>query len=139
VLLDARIGAVKAVLKLTPDQEKLWDPVEALIRKAAAAYAQHAQEVRERVAQSADEGVHAFDPVAKLRRQADRLTERAAFMREFADAAAPLYASLSEDQKRRALLLINRARGDMTGMGEMDRRGLRRGGLLGPDMMDWRG
>ena len=29
VLLDARIGAIKAVLKLTPDQEKLWAPVEA--------------------------------------------------------------------------------------------------------------
>jgi zinc resistance-associated protein len=136
VLLDARIGAVRAVLKLTPDQEKLWEPVEALIRKTAAARAQRAQEMRDRMAQPGDGSAPAYDPIARLRKQADRLTARAALMHEFADTAAPLYASLSEDQKRRALLLINRARDAMTGI---DRRGMRRGGLVEPDMMDWRG
>ena len=32
---DARIAAVKAGLKLTPDQEKLWPPVEAAVREFA--------------------------------------------------------------------------------------------------------
>src|SRR6202161_4954436 len=32
---DARIAAVKAGLKLTPDQEKLWPPVEAAARDFA--------------------------------------------------------------------------------------------------------
>src|SRR3981189_2446225 len=32
---DARIAAVKAGLKLTPDQEKLWPPVEAAVRDLA--------------------------------------------------------------------------------------------------------
>ena len=32
---DARIAAVKAGLKLTPDQEKLWPPVEAAVRDFA--------------------------------------------------------------------------------------------------------
>ena len=30
---DARIAAVKAGLKLTPDQEKLWPPVESAVRE----------------------------------------------------------------------------------------------------------
>ena len=32
---DARIAAVNAGLKLTPDQEKLWPPVEAAVRDFA--------------------------------------------------------------------------------------------------------
>ena len=34
-LTDARIAAVHAGLKLTPDQEKLWPPVEAAVRDFA--------------------------------------------------------------------------------------------------------
>ena len=38
-LTDARIGIVKAALQLTPEQEKLWPPVEEAIRaKAEAKY-----------------------------------------------------------------------------------------------------
>ena len=33
--VDAKIAAVKAGLKLTPDQEKLWPPVEAAVRDFA--------------------------------------------------------------------------------------------------------
>src|SRR5215468_12152639 len=33
--VDARIAAVHAGLKLTPDQEKLWPPVEAAVRDFA--------------------------------------------------------------------------------------------------------
>jgi hypothetical protein len=153
VFLDARIGGIKAVLKLTADQEKLWEPVEAIIRKGAALRVQRIQEMRERMAQFREGMQPALDPVARLRLQADRLTARAGLMREFADAAAPLYASLSDDQKRRVSLLINRARGDMMGMGGgdgmgdgQDGRGMgmgRRGmapGMMGPIMMgDWRG
>jgi LTXXQ motif family protein len=152
VFLDARIGGIKAVLKLTADQEKLWEPVETIIRKGAALRVQRIQEMRERMAQFREGMQPALDPVARLRLQADRLTVRAGLMREFADAAAPLYASLSDDQKRRVSLLINRARGDMMGMGgdgmgdSQDDRGMggmgRRGmgpGMMGPVMRDWRG
>src|SRR5712664_340836 len=34
-LTDARIAAVKTGLKLTPEQEKLWPPVEAAVRDLA--------------------------------------------------------------------------------------------------------
>ena len=37
VVTDARIGVVKAALQLTPEQEKLWPPVEEAIRARAEA------------------------------------------------------------------------------------------------------
>jgi hypothetical protein len=37
VLTDVRIGIVKATLQLTPEQEKLWPPVEEAIRARAQA------------------------------------------------------------------------------------------------------
>ena len=37
VVTDARIGIVKAALQLTPEQEKLWPPVEDAIRARAEA------------------------------------------------------------------------------------------------------
>ncbi|MBV9520659.1 MAG: Spy/CpxP family protein refolding chaperone [Hyphomicrobiales bacterium] len=141
VLLDARIGAIKAALKLSPDQEKLWDPVEAAIRKNAALRDQRLQEMRNRAAENRDALAPAFDPIARLRNEANRMAARAGRMREFADAAAPLYASLSDDQKRRAFLLLNRSRIDVLGLGEGGTgRGFgRHGASPGESMLDWRG
>jgi LTXXQ motif family protein len=140
VLLDARVGAIKAALKLTPDQEKLWDPVEAFIRKVAALRDQRTEEMRERMAQMREGMPPVFDPIARLRARADRVATRAGLMREFADAAAPLYASLSDDQKRRVFFLIRHARGGMgmdmlrgpgMGRGGMGENGMGRGGMGG--------
>ncbi len=141
VLLDARIGAIKAALKLSPDQEKLWEPVEAAIRKNAASRDQTMQEMRDRMAQSREAMHPMFDPIARLRHEADRMAARAGRMREFADAAAPLYASLSDDQKRRAFLILNRSHGDLLGLGDggMGQGFGRRGAGSGAGMMDWRG
>jgi len=141
VLLDARIGAIKAALRLSPDQEKLWAPVEAAIRKNAALRDQSMQEMRDRMAQSREAMRPAFDPIARLRNDADRMAARAGRIRDFADAAAPLYASLSEDQKRRAFLILNRNHGDPFGLGEEGAgQGFgRRGGGSGFGMLDWRG
>ena len=136
VFLDARIGAIKAVLKLSGDQEKLWEPVEAFIRKGAAMRAQRAQEMRDRMAEPAI-GQPGLDPIAKMRKKADFMTERGAFLRAFADAAAPLFASLTEEQKRRAILLMQRGRSDVMGAGWAGRRGPQ-GGLIEPDF-DWPG
>jgi hypothetical protein len=139
VLLDARIGAIKAALKLSPEQEKLWGPVEAAIRKNAALRDQTTQEMHDRMAQSRE--AMRPDPIARLRHQADRMTAHAGRMREFADAAAPLYASLSDDQKRRAFLLLNRSHDDLLGLGEGGRgQGFgRHGSGSGMGMLEWRG
>jgi len=148
VLLDARIGAIKAVLKLTPDQEKLWDPVETFLRKRAALHSQRVQEMRERVTQLRDGVGPVFDPIVRMRSEADRMSADATLMREFANAAAPLYTALNDDQKRRVFLLLKRDRGSMRLMGNdgmddgMASPGMslgRRG--VGPDIlgMNWRG
>jgi hypothetical protein len=146
VFLDARLGAIRAALRLTADQEKLWQPVESFIRQSATFQARRVEALRGRLEQAADGSLPAFDPIAKLRKRADHMTAEAQRMREFADAAAPLYASLSDEQRRRALLLLERARGDVIGfgdggmqgyVGDMQRKGRR--SVRDPDMMDWRG
>ena len=48
-LLDAKIAGLKAGLKLTPDQEKLWGPLEAAVRDAAALRMQHMGDMMERM------------------------------------------------------------------------------------------
>lgn len=96
---DAHIAAVKAGLELTPDQEKLWGPAEQAVRDAAKARVAQRQKI-------AQEGRPA-DPVARLRRAADAAAARGDSLHKLADAAQPLWASLSEDQKRRLPILMH--------------------------------
>src|ERR1700737_2640174 len=67
---DARIAAVKAGLRLTPDQEKLWPPVEAAVRDLAKLRIAHANA---RMNPPTDDGSDAQkpDPVTRLRGRAD--------------------------------------------------------------------
>src|SRR5258707_11300640 len=61
---DARIAAVKAGLKLTPDQEKLWPPVEAAVRDFAKLRIDRANARMNAERDSQDKPT---DPVARLR------------------------------------------------------------------------
>ena len=95
---DARIAAIHAGLKLGPDQETLWPPVETAIRDLA----------RQRQAQAEARRTRARirdDAPGALRAMADTATARGEALRRLADAATPLYATLDEGQKRRALVL----------------------------------
>ena len=81
-MTDARIKLVKAALQLTPDQEKLWPPVEAAVRARAkdrqariAAKAERMAELRDR---SRIEILRERNPVEFLERRADALAQRAA-------------------------------------------------------------
>jgi hypothetical protein len=103
VLTDARIGIVKAALQLTPEQEKLWPPVEAAIRARANARYQRMAAVAQRQSQQGE-----VDPVALLRDRSDALAAKAAALKKLADAWAPLYQSLNPDQKQRMRLLAMR-------------------------------
>lgn len=100
---DAHIAAVKAGLQLTPDQEKLWGPVEQAVRDMA-------KESLDQRQKAAQEGRPA-DPVARLQRAADAAAARGAALHKLADAARPLWASLSDDQKRRLPMLMHGLRG----------------------------
>lgn len=95
---DARIAALKAGLQLTADQEKNWPAVEQALRDIGQQRAQRMADHRN--------AQHPADPIQWMHARADRMTERAASLKQFADASAPLYASLNEDQKHRFVVLL---------------------------------
>jgi LTXXQ motif family protein len=98
---DARIAAVHAGLKLTPDQEKLWPPVEAAVRE----YAKLRIDRANARMSARDSDAPRPDPVTRLRERADNMAASAAAMKKVADAADPLYKTLDDAQKRRLTLL----------------------------------
>lgn len=135
-LVDAKIAAVKAGLKLSPEQEKMWPPVEAAVRdfakqRMALANARASErEARraERDQKGSQDGKPAAadqtrDPMARLRDRADRMAETAAGLKKIADAADPLYKSLDDGQKRR-LSMLTRMGGDRGWRGGGFERGL---------------
>ena len=108
-LTDARIKLVKAALQLTPDQEKLWPPIEEAIRARAkdrqariATAVDRARELRDR---SRIEILRDRNPIEFMKRRADRLAQRSADLKRLADAWEPLYQTLDPDQKRRMAFL----------------------------------
>ncbi len=103
---DARIAAVKAGLKLTPDQEKLWPPVEAAVRDLAKLRIDRAN-ARMNAEGNSQDAQKPDDPVARLRDRADNMAATAAAMRRIADAADPLYKTLDDGQKRRLAILTH--------------------------------
>ncbi|MGO8800393.1 MAG: Spy/CpxP family protein refolding chaperone [Roseiarcus sp.] len=103
--LDARLAAVHAGLKLSPDQEKLWPAIEGTIRDTIAQMRDARQKMRE-----ADEAADKDDPIARMRRIAERSMMRAQRLTRLADAAQPLYATLTDDQKWRLHALLRAVR-----------------------------
>jgi hypothetical protein len=101
---DARIAAVHAGLKLTPDQEKLWPPLEAAVRDFAKLRIDRANA---RMTAKPDDAQKADDPVARLRERADNMSASGAALKKIADAADPLYKTLDEGQKRRLKVLTH--------------------------------
>ena len=104
---DARIAAVKAGLKLTPDQEKLWPPVEAAVRDFAKLRIDRANARMNAKPDDSQDAQKPDDPVARLRDRADTMATSAAAMKRIADAADPLYKTLDDGQKRRVAILTH--------------------------------
>src|ERR1700753_2655473 len=86
---DARIAAVKAGLKLTPDQEKLWPPVEAAVRDYAKLRIDRANARISAERDAPSDAQRPDDPVARLRARADRMAATAAVLKRIADASDP--------------------------------------------------
>ena len=108
-MTDARIKIVKAALQLTPDQEKLWPPIEDAIRARAkdrqariAMAIERARELRDR---SGIEVLRDRNPIEFMKKRADRLAQRSADLKRLADAWEPLYQTLDPEQKRRMAFL----------------------------------
>jgi len=96
---DARVAALHAGLKLTPDQEKLWPPIEAALRAGAKSAVDRREKSRSEPPPA--------DILARLRQISEAETAHGATLKAIADAASPLYATLSEEQKHRLPFLLH--------------------------------
>lgn len=96
---EARIAALKAGLRLTPDQEKNWPAFENALRDISKMHAEQRTAMQDRRESRSD------DPVARLRRHAEAMTNAGATLKRLADAQEPLYQSLDDGQKNRFRLL----------------------------------
>jgi hypothetical protein len=124
-LVDARIAAVHAGLKLNAEQEKLWPPVEAAVRDFAKLRIDRANARMNAAPGDADKP---DDPVARLRQRADDMGATSAALKKIADAADPLYKTLDEGQKRR-LAVLTRHRGPFGGGEDGPPRHFMEGGM----------
>ena len=108
-LTDMRIDLVKAALQLTPEQEKLWPPVESAIRARAedrkARLAKIGETVGRRADQNSVEVMRNRDPIAFLQRRSEALAQRSADLDKLAEAWQPLYKTLSPEQRQRMAAL----------------------------------
>ena len=103
---DARIAALKAGLELTPDQTKNWPPFEQAVRDLVQLRIQRIQAMQD----SADQNQPPPTPFDRLSRRADAMAKRSAALKKIADAGAPLYQSLNDEQKSRFTVLARMLR-----------------------------
>jgi LTXXQ motif family protein len=117
-LTDMRVDLVKAALQLTPEQEKLWPPVESAIRQGAddrkARIAKVQETVGKRVDQNSVENMRNRDPIAFLQRRSEALAQRSADLDKLAEAWQPLYKTLSPEQRKRMGALATLVLHDMS-------------------------
>jgi zinc resistance-associated protein len=90
---DARVAALHAGLRLTPEQEKNWPAFEQAYRNLAKLRADRMAANRQ------DAGEQNL--VDRLQRRADGITQYGAALQDLAKASRPLFQSLDEAQKRR--------------------------------------
>jgi LTXXQ motif family protein len=104
-LTDARINITKAALQLTPDQEKLWPPIENAIRQRAKDRQSRIEGVAQTVGERSDGGVvnamRDRNPIDFMHRRAEAMAKRSADLNKLADAWQPLYQTLTPEQKKR--------------------------------------
>ncbi len=94
-LLDAKLAGMKAALKLSADQEKLWTPFETAVRDGVKARREAMREWRDE-----RDGDERPSPIAMMTHMSDHLAKASENLKKVADAAKPLYDSLDDGQKR---------------------------------------
>jgi hypothetical protein len=119
-MLDAKLAGLKAGLRLTSDQDKLWPPFETAVRDAAKLHMEQMKSMMDRMQKmremmrsmqksedmkDIEAAGPAVSPIDRLEAMAQRMSDRGAALKKVADAARPLYASLDDSQKRRFVLL----------------------------------
>lgn len=94
---EAQIAAIKARLRLKPDQEKNWSDLESSLRDIAKKRADRMVVMRSEIKKQKDNPPSLIE---QWRGVADVLNDRSIDLKTMADAADPLYASLDEQQKK---------------------------------------
>jgi len=100
-LQDGRIAMTKAALKLSDAQLKLWAPLEEQIRSSLTERAKARQEREQARQQGAERNL-----ADRLEQRSQRMTQRAERMKAFAAAFKALYATLTDEQKPLAGLVL---------------------------------
>jgi LTXXQ motif family protein len=113
----ARVAALHAGLALTPEQEKLWPPVESVLKDLAQKHEARMEERRAEREKSRDEK-QAPDAMMRLRKGADFMIQTGADLKRLADAAQPLYDKLDDSQKHRLQMMVERRMFERQGMRE---------------------
>ncbi len=93
---DAHTARIKADLRLTDEQEKNWPKFEGVLHDIGQRRAQ--RQVMARAERGKPKDPEDF--ITSLNRVGDALGERSSDLKKLAEAAAPLYASLDERQKK---------------------------------------
>jgi hypothetical protein len=94
---DARVAALKAGLRLTPDQEKNWSAFEQSYRNLAKLRTDRFAAGRDAAAAApSDQNL-----VDRMQRRADAISQFGTALQDLAKATRPLYQSLDDGQKHR--------------------------------------
>jgi hypothetical protein len=97
-LVDARLGCLKAVHRLAPKQNELWEDFKKAVRHAAKR--RRMDDMRQML------GNHDRIPSAeRMEPTAGRMARRADELKEISEASKPLYRILDDPQKRKFELL----------------------------------
>ena len=93
--IDTQLKTMKTNLHLSADQETLWGPFEAAVKHGAKARV---------IALQKEQGPN-LSPMDRNLAKADRLAQGQANLETMVEAAKPLYASLSDEQKHKFITL----------------------------------
>jgi hypothetical protein len=102
-IVDARIAAIKAGLRLTPAQEKDWDNLEKVARQVITARAERQKEAVKEAAAFRDKD----DVVSGMKLASKDLIARGEELQKVAEAAAPLFASMDAAQRHSFAVLLH--------------------------------
>ena len=118
---DARIAALKAGLELTPDQAKNWPAFETALRNMVQLRLDRIK-ARQAAQQQDQTQTPPTSPFDRLAKRADAMSKRSVALKQIADAGAPLYQSLNDDQKARFTMLARMLRPHQHGFNGGERR-----------------
>ena len=105
--ISANTARIKAELRLTPEQEKNWTGFASAVTDIGKSNADRKIAWRDERAQQKGQ----IDIIGQMRLQAKSMGERSVDRKTLADAAAPLYASLDDQQKQRFAQELTRMNG----------------------------